>query len=310
MAKEGQNLLSTPKFDGDYEHWSMLMENLLRSKEWWSLVEISYTEPARGEVLMAAQRTTLTELKLKDLKTVLQKDTAKQLWDSMKRNYQGNKRVQHAQLQALRREFEVLEMIIGETVTGYFSRVMLGANNMRNLGEDMQDVKIVEKILHTLTEKFNYIMCSIEESKDINCLSVDELQSSLVVHEQKFRRKSSSEEQALKAMVEVRRGRGERGRGRGKGFGYLDSIRDVSNLSSTQGIDHPNKHNNKHDVCIVCSSSRKEGSMLPGHYIESGIPMALQICSPQPQGSKNTSVQGNGLRPTSVTGIYTCVKTA
>jgi hypothetical protein len=37
--------------------------------------------------------------------------------------------------------------------------------------------------LRTLTEKYNYIVCSIEESKDINHLSVDELQSSLLVHE-------------------------------------------------------------------------------------------------------------------------------
>jgi hypothetical protein len=27
-----------PKFDGFYEHWSMLMENLLRSKEYWNLI--------------------------------------------------------------------------------------------------------------------------------------------------------------------------------------------------------------------------------------------------------------------------------
>ena len=26
-----------PKFDGHYDHWSMLMENFLRSKEYWSL---------------------------------------------------------------------------------------------------------------------------------------------------------------------------------------------------------------------------------------------------------------------------------
>ena len=28
-----------PKFDGFYEHWAKLMENFLRSKEFWSLVE-------------------------------------------------------------------------------------------------------------------------------------------------------------------------------------------------------------------------------------------------------------------------------
>lgn len=59
---------------------------------------------------------------------------------------------------------------------------------MRTYGEQMQDVTVVEKILRSLSEKFNYIICSIEESKDIDKLSVDELESSLIVHEQKFQR--------------------------------------------------------------------------------------------------------------------------
>ena len=63
----------------------------------------------------------------------------------------------------------------GESVTNYFERVMLVANDMRNLGENIPKVKIVEKSLRTLTEKYNYIVCSIEESKDINHLSVNEL---------------------------------------------------------------------------------------------------------------------------------------
>lgn len=50
---------------------------------------------------------------------------------------------------------------------------------MRNCGEPMDDVKIVEKILRSLTENFNFVVCSIEESKDIDRLTVDELQASL-----------------------------------------------------------------------------------------------------------------------------------
>jgi hypothetical protein len=49
------------------------------------------------------------------------------------------------------------------------------ANKMRSNGEQMKDVTIVEKILRTLTEKFNYVVVSIEESKDIDVLTVDEL---------------------------------------------------------------------------------------------------------------------------------------
>lgn len=65
--------------------------------------------------------------------------------------YQGNERVQRAQLQALRREFEILEMKEGEAIVDYFGTVKLGVNNMFNNGEALQDTQIVEKILRTLT---------------------------------------------------------------------------------------------------------------------------------------------------------------
>ncbi|XP_024966042.1 uncharacterized protein LOC112506260 [Cynara cardunculus var. scolymus] len=94
----------------------------------------------------------------------------------MKVKYQGNARVKRAQLQRLRREFQTLEMKMGESVTEYFGRVMVTTNDMRNCGEDMNDVKIVEKILRTLTENFNFVLRSFEESKDIDQLTIDELQ--------------------------------------------------------------------------------------------------------------------------------------
>ena len=83
-------------------------------------------------------------------------------------------------------------------------------------------MKIIENILRTLTEKFNYIVCSIEESKDIDQLSMDELQSSLLVHEQKFQ-KNGGDEQALKVTSGERLGPSEEDKfgGRGKGRGNL-----------------------------------------------------------------------------------------
>jgi len=114
-----------PKFDGHYDHWSMLMENFLRSKEYWSLVETGIPAVAEGVELTEAQQKSIADQKLKDLKiknylfqaidrtimeTILNRDTAKHIWDSMKQKYQGSTRVKRAQLQALRKEFEVLQM--------------------------------------------------------------------------------------------------------------------------------------------------------------------------------------------------------
>ena len=63
----------------------------------------------------------------------------------MKKKYEGNERVKRSIIQALRKEFETLEMKFGEGVFDDFSRVMSIANKMRVHGEQMRDVTIVEK---------------------------------------------------------------------------------------------------------------------------------------------------------------------
>ncbi|KAH7565083.1 hypothetical protein JRO89_XS09G0128800 [Xanthoceras sorbifolium] len=119
----------------------------------------------------------------------------------MKKKYQGSSRVKCALLQALRKDFNTIYMKDGESVTGYCARTMGIANKMRFHGEQMNDVVIIEKILCSLAPKYDYVVGSIEESKDIDALSLDELQSSLLVHEQKMNRSTITDEQALKAFT-------------------------------------------------------------------------------------------------------------
>ncbi|CAJ2648156.1 unnamed protein product [Trifolium pratense] len=231
---ESSNFLqpSIPRFDGYYEHWSMLMENLLRSKEYWSLIEtgvVAMPANATTEQQKAANDSKLLDLKVKNylfqsidrsiLETILEHNTAKDIWDAMRRKYQGSTKVKRAQLQSLRREFEVLEMGESESVNEYFARTLAIANRMTAHGERMEQVMVVEKILRSMPERFNYVVCSIEESNDVTALSIDELQSSLLVHEQRMKgKKVHNEDQALK-VSNAGRGRGRsttRGRGRGR----------------------------------------------------------------------------------------------
>ncbi|RZC19138.1 hypothetical protein D0Y65_006098 [Glycine soja] len=107
----------------------------------------------------------------------------------------------------------------GESVTNYCSRTMGIANNMRFHGEEMTNTAIVEKIIPSLTPKFDYVVCSIEGSNDIDDLSLDELQSSLLVHEQKMNRRSTMEEHALKASTNSTHSNNSRGRARARGRG-------------------------------------------------------------------------------------------
>lgn len=65
------------------------------------------------------------------------KTTSKQIWESMKKKFEGSARVKRSHLQALRGEFEILEMKTGEGVSEFFSRVLSVANKMRTYGEQM-----------------------------------------------------------------------------------------------------------------------------------------------------------------------------
>ena len=104
----------------------------------------------------------------------------------------------------------------------YFARTLTIVNNLRANKGKLDDVSVIEKILRSMTPKFDYVVCSIEESKDLDALTIDELQNTLQVHEQ-YMKAHVVEEQALK--VTLGESSGERGRGhsgmhrRGRGGG-------------------------------------------------------------------------------------------
>ncbi|KAI9187162.1 hypothetical protein LWI28_025047 [Acer negundo] len=90
----------------------MLMENFMRSKEYWSMVVDGISAATECVQLTEAQKKVIDDAKLKDMKarhylfqaidrsileTILNKDTTKSIWNSLKQKYQGTTRVQRAQ---------------------------------------------------------------------------------------------------------------------------------------------------------------------------------------------------------------------
>ncbi|PNX65879.1 retrovirus-related Pol polyprotein from transposon TNT 1-94, partial [Trifolium pratense] len=191
-----------------------------------------------------AEESKLKDLKVKNylfqsidrsiLETILVRGTSRDIWESMRRKYQGSNKVKRAQLQSLRRDFEILCMKEDESVTDFFARTLAIANKMTSHGERLTDGNIVEKILRSMTSKFEYVVCSIEESHDVTTMSIDELQSSLLVHEGRMKiHKVKEEEQALK-VSNSNLGRGSansRGRGRTSSRGRGRGGRSAANTS-------------------------------------------------------------------------------
>ncbi|XP_027348310.1 uncharacterized protein LOC113859830 [Abrus precatorius] len=152
----------------------------------------------------------------------------------MKQKFQGSTRVKRAQLQALSIDFEVLRMNEGETVNSYFARTLKIAKSMKVRGECMRENVIIAKILRSMISKFNYVMCSIEESNNLDVMTIDELKSSLLVREQRMNC-HEEEEHVLQITNKDRGGRGKgrredfsrggRGRGRGRQRQFLNKAK-------------------------------------------------------------------------------------
>lgn len=53
---------------------------------------------------------------------------------------------------------------------------MVVVNPLRRNWEEVDDVCVVERILHFLTPKFDYVVCDIDESIDLYSMTVKQLQ--------------------------------------------------------------------------------------------------------------------------------------
>ena len=84
------------------------------------------------------------------LPSVAVKINAKQSWDSLETTYQGLDKVRTSKLQIRRRYFESLSMKDSETVDSFYTRVVGLINQLTSHGEDIEDQRVVEKILRSL----------------------------------------------------------------------------------------------------------------------------------------------------------------
>ncbi|XP_074373431.1 uncharacterized protein LOC141713755 [Apium graveolens] len=110
-------------------------------------------------------------------------------------------------------------MTNSENIGEFVTRLKMVTNEIKRNGESLDDVQVMEKLLHSLTKKFDYVVTSIEESKDLSTISIDELVGSLQAHEQQMNPydDASHLEKALESKVSIVDSSGSSGSVRGKG---------------------------------------------------------------------------------------------
>ncbi|GKB90693.1 retrovirus-related pol polyprotein from transposon TNT 1-94 [Tanacetum coccineum] len=99
--------------------------------------------------------------------------TSKEAWETLEKVYKAVDRVKQVRLQTLRGELEAMKMKETESVSDYITHVQAMVNQLKQNSETLTDSKVVEKILRSLTEKFENVIKKNQESFDDHVLQTN-----------------------------------------------------------------------------------------------------------------------------------------
>ncbi|XP_017420400.1 uncharacterized protein LOC108330427 [Vigna angularis] len=142
---------------------------------------------------------------------------------------------------------------------------------MKSCGDTVTDLMVIEKIMQSLPPTFDHIVVAIEESRDLEKLKIEELQSSLEAYEMRMRERNpiKREEQVLKVQHEEKKTTKKWKGKHGKGKWRKDRNKDDQNESSTEDEGKSEKNFEKKDKRnIECFNSHKYGHYTRECYAE------------------------------------------
>nr|GEW49924.1 zinc finger, CCHC-type [Tanacetum cinerariifolium]GEW52461.1 zinc finger, CCHC-type [Tanacetum cinerariifolium] len=115
--------------------------------------------------------------------------TAKAIWDALKTRNVGEERVQQAQLQTLKSDFEMLHMKEDETIDIFTTKLTTLVNKAVCLGHNMKDEELVRKLLNAIPDRYLQIVASIEQYLDLDEMTLKEAIGILKTYEKRIKYK-------------------------------------------------------------------------------------------------------------------------
>ncbi|BAH94919.1 Os10g0459550 [Oryza sativa Japonica Group] len=168
----------------NYTDWALVMRVNLQAQGLWSAIEPGYAEYQDDRMALSA---ILRAVPPEMLPTLAVKDTAKEAWESVKTMRVGVARVREAKAQTLRNEFELIRMKESESVDDFSMRLNAIVNNLRMLGDPLEEEKVVQKFLRVVPSRFVQVAIAIEQLLDLKTLSIEEVTGRLRTVEERYR---------------------------------------------------------------------------------------------------------------------------
>jgi hypothetical protein len=171
------------------------MRFFLKSIDVWKIVESRLIKPedTTDELTVAQISTRLSNNKAlhalcqalspSEFTRISNCEFAQEAWKILETTYKGTKLVKSVKRQMLISRFEEIKMLEDETFSEFYTRISNLRNLMVNLKKMVSDVKLIRKILRSSPEHFRIKVTTIEESKDLESMKIEELVGSLQTYE-------------------------------------------------------------------------------------------------------------------------------
>nr|GEU67678.1 retrovirus-related Pol polyprotein from transposon TNT 1-94 [Tanacetum cinerariifolium] len=119
----------------------------------------------------------------KEYERIFMCKTAKDIWRSLLITHQGNSQVKDNKIDLLVQKYEQITILEEESIDSGFARFNTIITSLKTLDEGFSSKNYVRKFLRALHPKWRAKVTTIEESKDLSSLALDELIGNLKVHE-------------------------------------------------------------------------------------------------------------------------------
>ncbi|KAL4292046.1 hypothetical protein GQ457_14G011990 [Hibiscus cannabinus] len=205
-----------PIFKGEnYQTWAIRMIVHLQALDVSDVVEEDNGIPLRSANPTVAQMKIHREKKKMKAKVkscifsavspsilakIMNFETPTKIWEHLKEKYAENEKMKSMKVINLLREFEMKKMKESDLVKECAEELVKIADKERMLGKKFSDEKIVEKILVTLPKNYEPKISSLENSKVLSSITLEELLTALQASETKrLMRKENFTEGAFQA---------------------------------------------------------------------------------------------------------------
>ncbi|GJV23967.1 hypothetical protein Tco_1376662 [Tanacetum coccineum] len=224
---EGQSMQRPPLFDCDgFIYWKNRFETYVKSKDLdlWHIITNGDFLPFQNNLETKKDEIVPFDKQNDDLKRKLSKnneakmviynalprkeyerifmcETAKDIWNSLLVTHQGNNQVKDNKIDLLVQQYEQFTISEEESIDNAFAKFNTIITSLKALDESFSSKNCVRKFLRALHPKWHTKVTTVEESKNLTTLPLDELIRNLKVHEEIIKKDSKM----VKSKIEQNR---------------------------------------------------------------------------------------------------------